>query len=1278
MTINKNSNKNENKNSINSNENDNKDSNKINISINLGQEKKKRRKTTKRRPRLTEEEKANILGGGTGNFATQTPANYLPKYSERSLGGGMTYIPQPETTGQRLGLAPTRLITNQDGGIAIAPNILQPYPNQFQQPVPVPYNQFFQQPIAPIPEELVPQNIQEDFQQEIPRVIYQPPPRIQRGILRPSSAPTELMDKRYIPQQAGRMRDIMSAYNERRLPEYPSQVDIFEDALETPVPQKEQEELGTAQSQAETRPTSAISSTGSAETVFVSGARPPPEVVPQAKPKVKKLVKAYIEKVGDNENIEGTNYYVSKKDGKKLTAPLYIRTGRGRNANKLILSGMTYGEYLRSQRQAQTTPSFSSASSFSSGSSGAGVGVRTVPQTPQPREEPVADQGGMPPDTFTGLASQYPYLFGENLSPSMMPSVSTMIAPEPTSLVSPPAQSPSQPPSRPPPPIPAPQSVPQRPQPPPRPSNLIPRPTRALPSVPTQQVPQIPLPVPQPVPSQQTPPTPDLPSDLAPIDRRYTEPPRVYVPQFQTPPPPSTEPPSPSEVDITGRSMPPATSAESLNAYVNKYPNLTPQQFEQLTRGLREAGVPFYTPPRFRGRVRELPEEVDINAGLPEERRPSTQMSRTEEILTRAAENISRISTSGSERPSVLMSPMDIPTEAIEGTYRSGGTSTELSPFSERTPPVSSRVPAIELEPTTVEQARSRLLDRLQRNLLQIATSTRPPSVAEEQTAEIRPARDIRGELSQLGQEQPPRILSPAMRMRNEMEKRLLDETTMSAMIRQQQDIEESLFRTELPAIAEEARQDIEKLYRKEAEDFLNKLLSEETKVIVEDVYRKVKNRESKEYKEFMKYVNEKNDELGEASPFYFEKLGKDFNKLLQSKGEEEWDEDALSLLSFSAEKDYFRQKDILEEAKKTLGEDNPYYKMMLEMKVKPTENDLFFEKAGKAQEEFQKKYYRPSQRPSSAGDRLRETLYQSKLDEVKQDLLDFDREYGFKYDDLLGIQDISKENMRRMLDRLLNRYGYSHIGADLYIKEFLDSLKQTDEAFVREIRRDYEDNIKGNVAFYLNKVNTSPAVRNIVPRVRSATTDQKKKELFLRTLTETNTLTSNFNMFYNDDFKESLFQQFCRENGIDLDNKKTLRETLQLSDIPYGARRVFSYKRPSSASKPTTPVAEGEINKSAEDELKRLIGETELPSMVEERVSTAPATQRIRGGFGELVAPDVSTIQLRASAAQRSRPRTSRELAEMAAVNRGELAEPRPPTSLAPPRSSRPFPRKK
>ena len=66
----------------NTNTNDNKDNNKINISINLAQpEIKKKKKYKKRKPLLTAQDRAKILGGSNGNFSTQTPANYLPKYS---------------------------------------------------------------------------------------------------------------------------------------------------------------------------------------------------------------------------------------------------------------------------------------------------------------------------------------------------------------------------------------------------------------------------------------------------------------------------------------------------------------------------------------------------------------------------------------------------------------------------------------------------------------------------------------------------------------------------------------------------------------------------------------------------------------------------------------------------------------------------------------------------------------------------------------------------------------------------------------------------------------------------------------------------------------------------------------------------------------------------------------------------------------------------------------------------------------------------------------------
>jgi len=220
---------------INTNTNDNKDNNKINISINLSNpqpEIKKKKKYKKRKPRLSPEDRAKILGGGAGgsNYATQTPVNYLPKYSDRSLGGGNFFGTQPFDNNQRLALAnPYQLQQALNGGIQI-----QPPQQQIQAP------QF--QPQQPPQIQQAPQFQPQGFQQNpqiinidgIPdnRALYDP---VNNQYMRPEMDRFQVVDAvDYVPDFES--RPTTSGSNpprpNRPPPPLPPPEDNFEDALD--------------------------------------------------------------------------------------------------------------------------------------------------------------------------------------------------------------------------------------------------------------------------------------------------------------------------------------------------------------------------------------------------------------------------------------------------------------------------------------------------------------------------------------------------------------------------------------------------------------------------------------------------------------------------------------------------------------------------------------------------------------------------------------------------------------------------------------------------------------------------------------------------------------------------------------------------------------------------------------------------------------------------------------------------------------------------------------
>lgn len=319
----------------NTNTNDNKDNNKINISINLANpqiEKKKKRIYKKRKAKLTNEEKSAILG--STNVETRLPINYNPA----SIGGGNFYNPQPGVV-NRLPIAlPNQLNLDRNGGISYSQieNQIPQQPQISQQP---------QQPQIQLPDStrpnralpIPPRRIQIDDNKDN-EILFDP---INRNYVRmddindriqviddvsapiPDSLPPPIPDR-----NQNSLPD--STRPNRQIPPIPiPQEDIFEDALE------DNELKQIAQSKS--------------DIVQVPNRRPFPQLT-------KRRLPAYISRVGDNIQVDDTEYYVSKKDGLKINSKLYSRSGRGRNANQLNFVGMTYGEYLDTLRIPQQIP----------------------------------------------------------------------------------------------------------------------------------------------------------------------------------------------------------------------------------------------------------------------------------------------------------------------------------------------------------------------------------------------------------------------------------------------------------------------------------------------------------------------------------------------------------------------------------------------------------------------------------------------------------------------------------------------------------------------------------------------------------------------------------------------------------------------------------------------------------------------------------------------------------------------------------------------------------
>ena len=959
----------------NTNTNDNKDNNKINISINLANpqaEIKKKKKYKKRKPRLSPEDRAKILGGsGGGNFATQTPANYLPKYSDRSIGGGNFFAPQPDNN-QRLPLAlPYQLPQALNGGIQYIPQ--QPQFQQIQQPQFQPQQQI--QPQYDFQPQQQPQMINIDGGDN--RVLYDP---INQQMMRPDGDRIQRIDdvqylddfEDYDPSRPSTTSSIPKPTRppppipqelEQPLPPIPD--DNFQDALEAS-PSK-------------------IPFLAKSDIVFAKGTRPPPQIQ-----KKTKRLPPYIQRVGDNMIVEGTDYYVSKKEGLNLASQLYSRIGRGRFANKLNFTGMTYGDYLNTLRKEQSP-------------------------LPQPSPVPPSQPSPVPPS-----------------QPSPVP------LPQPSPV---PASRPS--------------SVPL-----PQPSPVPPSPQQIREQQIDDEVERLLGFRPSPSPSLDLPRPPSAPKPFPP------------------------RPPSPALIQDSPKSLSadlgysPIDTPNKLKYFINKNPDMKPEEFDKLTTNLRNMRIAFDVPRNLRGKVRLMPDEIDISSSLPAQQRPDSSEGRTQSLMKRMTDTINKYRQISGFSPKTDLSPL-----ANEGEYVSSSSALE-----EQSP---------------------------------LANEEFIPSPSPEQEQSL--------------------IQQQASQMRAKTTG-LLDDTTQNIVI----------STMELPPIQPAEIEDIE------------------TSVLPED--------------------NENDKMLRQAERM----------RLMTGRL---FDETTQRVLSPPTE-----------------IQENP--------------EDI-------PKRNFEQKYYEPERRrPSSSKGGLEEALYQSKMDEIRTDLEQFDREYGFNYQNYLEGQNVKEKDIKKMTDYLIKKYGISHKAGDLYIKEFLDTLPDIKK---REILRDYEDSIVSNVSFYIDKLSRNVATRNLVSRLSGSGNDEQKKELFIRSLTETNTLNSNFGMSSNEDFKEFLFQKFCKENKIKLDNPKTILEIITPVKYPYGARRKIVYRRPTPpispapSISPPTPVSNQETKKLKFDE-------PSLPSVVEETIPT-PTPPPIPKALTPV------------------RPRTRREREEMDAIaNRQPILPPPPP----------------
>ena len=951
------------------NTNTNKNDDKINISINIAnpnpQEIKKKKKYKKRKPRLSPEDRAKILGGsGGGNYATQIPANYLPKYSDRSIGSGNFFAPQPDNN-QRLPLAlPYQLPQALNGGIQYIPQ--QPQ-QQIQQPQ---YDFQPQQQIQQQPQQQ-PQMINIDGGDD--RVLYDP---INKEMMRPDGDRIQrIEDVEYLPDfenyDSSRPSSRPSSNNipkpTRPPPPIPQE---FEQPLQ-PIPDDNfQDVLQASAPKPLLLPQSDI--------VFAKGRRPPPQI----QSKIRRLP-AYIERTGDNIQIEGSDYYVSRREGLNLTSKLYSRVGRGRNANKLNFMGMTYGDYLNTLRTEQVPierPALERPP--------LPIPPPSPPQPPPPPPQPIPSQEMRPP---ISQQSREQLLREQELDRE----VSRLLnfRPSPSSSLD----------------LPRPQSL------------DLPRP------------PSVPKPFPP------RPPSPaliqDSPKSLS-ADLGY------------------------STIDTPNK----------LKYFTNKNPDMKPEEFDKLTTNLRNMKIAFDVPRNLRGRVKLMPDEIDVNSSLPPEQRPDSSEKKTQSLMQRMTDTISKYRQLSGFSPKTDLSPL-----ANEGEYAQSPLPVEQS--------------FIEQQASQMRAKTNDLFDDTTQNI--VISSIELPPIQSGEIEEI--------ETSVLPEEdENAKMLRQAERMRL-MTSRLFDETTQ-------------------------------------------RVLSPPTEI-----------------------------------------------------------------------------------------QENPQDRI---------------------EQEFQQKYFESQRRrPSSAKGDLEEALYKNKMDEIRPDLEQFDREYGFNYQNYLSGQNIKKEDIETMTDILIKKYGISHKANDLYVKEFLDTFSEDEK---KEILKDYEESIVSNVSFYVDKLSRGIANRNLPSRLSGKGSDEQKKELFLRTLTETNTLTSNFRMSSNEDFKEFLFQKYCKENKIKLDNPKTILEIITPVKYPYGARRKIVYRKPTppispaSSISPPTPVSNQETQKLRFDE-------PTLPSVVEEK---SPSPKKVKE---EKVPTPV-------------RPRTKREKEEMDAIaSRQPILPPPPP----PPRTKSSAPRR-
>lgn len=920
-------------NNKNINTNDNKDNNKINISINLAPqpqpEIKKKKKYKKRKPRLTAEDRAKILGSSNGNFSTQTPVNYLPKYADRNIGSGNFFAPQPMIENRLPYQLPYQLPTDRNGGIQQIPQIQQPQmEQQFQQQIQQPQQQMEQPRMI---------NIDGNVDNQ---VLYDP---INERMMRPTSNGRDIemigisdiqameepvLSGRSIPKPTKPPPPIPSIYPEE-ITQSPPQ-DVFQDALEIPKPVEKIDEL------------------------------------PLIKKPIKvKRLPAYIEKVGDNIQVEGTDYYVSKKDGLSLNSKLYSRVGRGRTANKLNYIGMTYGDYLNEIRGQQALPE----------------------QTALPPEQPLSEEERRKILREIELDKE----------------VERLLNPSP--------------------------SLPSLPRPPSLPKPIPPRPSSKTLLIPPSE--------------------PIITADL------------VY-------PPPSQSKPEiiPSQISTsTDLVFPPVDTPERLNFWIGQYPNIKAQDFDKLTTNLRNAGIPFNVPRNLRGLVKLMPDEIDVNKDLPIEDRPDTSEKKNKTILGRISNVISKY-----RQKSNKISPDVSPATSQFSSVQNTPLATERQ-ITQRFP--EQNTPRIEEEKPRIEEEK-------------------PKSFIQEQASVMRDK--TKQETTLIGEQ--------ASIMRDKT-KNLLDETTQEMVI----------STIELPEI--------------KPDDVETNILSEgiETTILPEE----------------------------------------DFSQKM------------------------------IKEAQKLREKTKKLFDEITEEKVFPTQlNEIQPQKS--PEEKFKEKYFEiQRQRPSSAKNKLEEAIYKEKMDEIKKDLETFDREYGFNYENYLEAQSIKEKDIKKMADFMIKKYGISHQAADLYIKEFLDTLNDTDR---KNIIKDYEQTIKSNVLFYITKISRGIATRNLVSRLSGNATDDQKRELFLRTLIDTNNLTSNYGMFLNQDFREYLFQQFCQENNISLDNPKTLEEIITPTKYPYGARRKIVYRKPSTPHTltPPTPSSTEQIQLKFEEPIPK------LPNVIEEK----------------------------------------------------------------------------